>query len=78
MFGSHMSQPLLVPLNHLGGLSTLARSVALARRNSPSAWLAPHTMDHLARMWVTKPPTYVDHRVDGATLQQPKGRGSPL
>ena len=54
-----ISQLLLVPLNHLGGFSTLIRSRVLIRRIRPCAWLAPHTPDLLANMWVTKPPTYV-------------------
>ena len=54
-----MSQPLLVPLNHLGGYSTLAGSRALTRRIPSCACLAPHTANFLAHMWITKPPTYV-------------------
>ena len=57
--GMLLSQPLLVPLNHLGDFSTLARSRALTRRIPPCAWLAPRTTNLLTRMRVTKPPTYV-------------------
>ena len=54
-----LSQPLLVPFNHIGGFSTLGRSRALTWRIPLRVWLAPHTANHLAHMWVTKPPTYV-------------------
>ena len=54
-----MSQHFLVSHHHVGGFSTIARSRAIPPRILPCAWLAPHTADLLAHMWVTKPLTHV-------------------
>lgn len=59
MHFSKVARPLLVPLNHRGDFSTPSSLQALPRRMLPCARLAPHTIDLLVHMWVTKPLTYV-------------------